>query len=182
MSQSNNELKENIRIADKKIRESLDIKSLSTSIMQKVLDLQEFKSAKAVFVYISFGTELDTSLLLSQKGKKIFVPKIINDEMFMVEYTPNKLQKNKFGIFEPVENKFYTPNKTDVVICPALACDLNFYRLGYGKGYYDKFLSKYDCVKILPIPSKLVCDDIGHDKFDVPVDIIVTENGVFRRN
>ena len=174
-------LKQNLRIKNKKIRESLDIKTLSRLITQRLINLPEFQSANCIFSYISFGSELNTSEILSISNKKIFVPKLIKNEMYMAEYDVNELEINKFGILEPIKNKFYVPNETDVIICPALACDYNFYRLGYGKGFYDKFLSKYNCIKILPIPAVLISENIGHDKFDIQMDIIVTEESVFRR-
>lgn len=181
MTVLNCEIKNYIRTLNKKIRKSLDIDNLSNIIIKKLMDLPEFKNAESVFSYISFGSEINTSEILNRKDKKIFVPKIINDEMYMTEYTPDKLVKGKFGIYEPSECNFCLPEKNDVVICPALACDCNFYRLGYGKGYYDKFLSKCDCIKILPIPSALMCDDIGHGNFDVQMDIVLTEKAVFVR-
>ena len=176
-----NEIKKNIRILHKKIRDSLDIENLSKIITEKLPDLPEFQNSESVFTYISFGSEINTFQILKTKDKKIFVPKIINDEMYMTEYTPDKLVKGKYGIIEPSECNPCLPQKNDVVICPALACDYNFYRLGYGKGYYDRFLSECECIKILPIPSCLMCDDVGHDDFDVPVDIILTEKTILRR-
>lgn len=181
MTGLNSEIKKNIRILHKKIRESLDIENLSRIIIRKLTDLPEFKNAESVFSYVSFGSEINTSEILKRTDKKIFVPKITNDEMCMTLYTPDSLIKGKFGICEPCECIPCFPQKNDVVICPALGCDYNFYRLGYGKGFYDRFLSKYECIKILPIPSCLICDDVGHDSFDVSMDIVLTEKAVFRR-
>ena len=115
------------------------------------------------------------------ENKKIFVPKIDGNDMFMTKYNQENLIKNKYGILEPAKCIPVTPTKNDIIIIPALACDLNFNRIGYGKGYYDKFLVKNKGIKILPIPSDLVSKDIPHDTNDVPVDIIITENSILKR-
>lgn len=177
-----NEQKNKIRTQNKATRATLDIKKLSIVIMDKVVALDEFKNSDAVFCYISFGNELDTSKILNFPNKRIFVPKVIGNEMYMTKYTPQNLRAGKFGIPEPAECTPVTPSKNDVIIVPALACDKKFFRLGYGKGFYDRFMKNSEAVKILPIPSVFVTDNIPHDENDIKTDIIVTENSVLKRN
>jgi len=182
MDLSVTEQKHNLRCLNKEIRKALDIKSLSVSIIDRVFNTDEFKNAKSVFCYISFGHELDTSRILNYPDKNIFVPKIIGNEMLMTEYTPNDLEKSRFGILEPVNCSPVYPSIDDVIIVPALACDKNFYRIGYGGGFYDKFMKNSDALKILPVPSVFVKDDVPHDENDIRVDMIVTENFVLKSN
>ncbi len=176
------ELKNQIRKRNSAKRKLLNIPVLSDLIIQNLFKLEEFKKAKNVFCYVSFGNEINTNIILNLKDKNIFVPKIIGEEMIMTKYTPDELQKNKFGIPEPVNHKSVIPKANDIIIVPALACGLNFYRIGYGKGFYDKFLAQNTCIKIALIPSELTETEIPHDKFDIPVDIIVTENKIYSNN
>jgi len=181
MNISIDEQKKIIRDKNKKLRNNLNIKDLSKQIINKLFYLDVFKNADSVFCYISFENEIDTFQILNYENKKIYVPKIDNGSMYMTEYTPQSLEKNKFGILEPKKCNPIIPSINDVIIVPALACDLNFYRIGYGKGYYDKFFVKNKGIKILPIPSDLVSKKVPHDKYDIPVDIIVTENSILKR-
>lgn len=182
MNLSITEQKNRIRLQHKIIRKSLNNHVLSGEIMKKLVGLSEFQNAVSVFCYISFGDELDTSGILNFPDKKIFVPKVIENEMYMTKYTPQNLKTGKFGITEPAECSPVTPSESDVIIVPALACDKNFYRIGYGKGFYDKFTKDTKAVKILPIPSVFVSENIPHDENDIKTDIIVTENFVLKRN
>ena len=181
MNLSVEEQKNKIRQLHKKIRAALDIKNLSKIIIGKVVDLDEFKKAENIFCYISFGSETDTSEILSITGKNIFVPKISDNEMYMTKYTPQHIKYGKFGILEPEECCPVKPSVNDVIIVPALACDTDFHRIGYGKGFYDKYMKDSKAVKILPVPSKLIISRVPSGGFDVPVDIIVTEKNIYRR-
>ncbi len=87
--------------------------------------------------------------------------------------------KSKFGTKEP---KNYTVmDKVDVCFLPLLACDLEFNRLGYGKGYYDKFLKDKECLKIGLCYDFQVVEKIESKPWDVPLDIIITETKIIKR-
>ena len=167
--------KQEIRYKQKLIRNNLDIYNLSKKIIENLFKLDCFIFAKNIFTYISFGDEIDTSQILKIQDKKIFVPKIINNEMYMTEYTSNYLELNKYGILEPKNYVPVMPKEDDIIIIPALAVDKNFNRLGYGGGYYDKYLQYANGVKIVLLPEALFVEDLPIEKYDIPVDIIVTE-------
>jgi len=181
MNISIDEQKKIIREKCKTLWKNLNIKDLSKQIMNNLFSLDVFKNAESIFCYISFKNEIDTSQILDCEKKKIYVPKIDDNNMYMTEYMPQSLVKNKFGILEPKICNPVIPSKNDIIIVPALACDLNFFRIGYGKGYYDKYLKDKKVVKIIPLPSILIADNIPHDINDIPVDIIVTENSILKR-
>lgn len=98
--------------------------------------------------------------------------------MIAAEYKP-PFVKGKFGIFEPVES--IPIDKIDVAIVPLIAADYEFNRVGYGKGYYDRFFEKHDCLKIGLCYSVQVVDKIEADKTDVALDMLVTENFTLKR-
>ena len=64
----------------------------------------------------------------------------------------------------------------DLVVVPALCCDKKNYRLGYGGGFYDRFLNDFCGIKIVCLPKKLLVDTVYPEEFDIPVDLVITEN------
>ena len=137
--------------------------------------------AENIFSYISFGSEIKTDKILSLHDKNIFVPKLCGENMIMVPYEKDSLSENKFGIMEPMSDFSVLPQQNDIIIVPALAADKNFNRLGYGGGYYDRFLKNLSAKKIVPISEKLITSEIDTDVFGQKVDIIVTEKAVYFR-
>ena len=98
--------------------------------------------------------------------------------MFFTKYDKNTLIKNKFGIYEPIDGYPNTPNEHDIVIIPALAADKTFNRVGYGGGFYDKYLRDIQCLKIILIPDVLLEKNIPHETHDIKSDMIITENQI----
>lgn len=126
------------------------------------------------FIYCSFNKEVETKEIIDyllKNKKNVFLPKIKDDKMFAVKFN-HKTTTNCFGISEPVGE----PEKLNsfVSIVPALAVDVCGNRLGFGKGFYDKFLSENACVKIAICYDFQVCKDIPSEKHDVKMDCIVT--------
>ena len=174
--------KKEIRLKNKKIRQGLDIQSISKRIAKNLFDSEEYIKAQNIFTYISKKSEISTEQILNDKNKNIFVPKITDNEMFFTKYDKTNLVKNKFGIYETTDNKSFVPKKNDVIIIPALAADLNFYRTGYGGGFYDKFLKNNNGIKIILLPEILLCENLPHESHDVSADMIITENRLIRNN
>jgi len=145
----------------------------------KKLDLENFHN---FFIYNSFKSEADTSLIINfliNAKKNVFLPKIEENNMFFIKYSgENNLFKNKFGILEPDGEKTY--EKPDICIIPLLAADLKGNRLGYGGGYYDRFLKGTDCLKAGLMFSFQITDKLFKQDFDVPLDILITEKNLIR--
>lgn len=174
--------KNELRKIQKEKRSLLDIKLFSNLIVDNLFSLNEFKFAQNIFAYISFGHEVITDRILNLKDKKIFVPKIIESNIIMVEYNSKNLTKNKYGILEPISSCMQIPKSDDLIIVPALACDYSFNRLGYGGGFYDSFLKNTNGVKVSLLPKSLMVCELPVFENDVKVDIIVTENEIFKKN
>jgi len=169
----------------KKIRNSLNKKIVisKSSIITKKLLRQPFFNYPSIFLYNSFSNEVSTRELFKVsriKGKKIGFPKIEKGEIKPLE-VGKEFKKGKFNIYEPNSDKeFVFENKT-IIIIPLIIFDTNCNRIGFGKGYYDRFLSKVKGLKI----------GLGYDfqlrarfkkKFyDVRLDMIVTEKRIVRR-
>ena len=161
----------------------------SISITRKLLKVPIWdKDFYHIFLTSKKNNEIETKFILSmlaKKDKKVVVPKIIDSKnLEHILLTKNtKLKENYQGIPEPEEdnNKIISPNELDVIIVPLHVFDLYGNRVGYGKGYYDRFLKKCreDVVKIgvsLFEPTESILDISEND---ISLDYAVTCNTIF---
>lgn len=154
-------------------------------ILENIISLDEVSKGNVFFVYISKDTEVDTRILvqmLFDSGKTVAAPFCDSETMsFRIISSFDNLEKGCFGVFEPTDDcASIAPREKDVCLVPALAYNERGHRIGYGKGYYDRFLSKYKCIKIGLCYEENIIDFV-QDEHDVPVDIIVTEAKAPRR-
>ncbi len=155
-------------------------------IKEKFLNSEEYKKAKKIFIYISFKSEVDTKEIILQglrDKKEIIVPRtdISNKIMDGVKINSfDNLKENVYGILEPAEDlEAVEPNDIDLIVMPGSAFDKNKSRIGYGAGYYDKYLKsigKKKATKIALAYDFQIVDNIPSDKHDVPVDYVITND------
>ncbi|HXG06872.1 MAG TPA: 5-formyltetrahydrofolate cyclo-ligase, partial [Nitrososphaera sp.] len=124
--------------------ESSEIAERSKRIQEMLINIKEFKSARTVGAYYAFGSEVRTDLIIEKAyslDKRIALPRVEGEHLKFYELAPDKsLVKGRFGIMEPLP---YSPvDDIDLLVVPGVAFDRQGYRLGYGKGYYDRFLEK----------------------------------------
>ncbi|MEN3039288.1 MAG: 5-formyltetrahydrofolate cyclo-ligase [Candidatus Kryptonium sp.] len=167
------------------IRDSLDpneAREKSKAIFKNLKNLSLFNFAKTIHIYVSSKkNEVDTieiiNYLLSQ-DKKVIVP-VVDKELKILRHSELKnlseLEKSTFGILEPRELREIDIKEIDLVIAPAIAVDRKGNRIGFGGGYYDKFLSLVQCPKIALVYGFQVVAQIEPTPNDVPVDFIITE-------
>lgn len=139
-----------------------------------------------IFLPISSKNEVDTSFILSilhGKDKNIVLPKVTGkntlEHILLTDNT--KLVTNSWGVPEPVEGIEIMPSKIDVVFLPLLAFDIKGNRVGYGKGFYDSFLSqcKKDVIKV-GLSSFEAEDEITDvNENDIPLDYCVTPQKIY---
>lgn len=152
-------------------------------IQSKVMNLWKFREVNTVLLYCAKPLEIDTGLLIeraSALGKRVCVPRCVpgtRDMDFYIIKGREDLETGAFGVLEPIVEKCekLTDFTSSVCIVPALVYDKQGFRLGYGKGYYDRFLSSYSGKCIGLAYSAWVKDSLPHGKYDRSVDIIVTE-------
>lgn len=126
---------------------ALEKHTASEQITSSFLSFFAEKKLSKVHVFLSIlrQNEIDTQLLIDSLLKdkiRVFVPKLIGENMISVELLPTTTIKvNSWGIPEPTSNEAYTENDYDAVITPLLYCDHQGNRVGYGKGFYDEFFS-----------------------------------------
>ena len=148
----------------------------SKVIVDKIKNSSEFKKAKNVMIYKAFGSEVDLSEL--EKEDKVFsYPVCLSDNEMKAVVPLNGFYPNKYGIQEPIG---VDTNDIDLVICPILGFDSNLYRIGYGKGYYDRFLEKADCPVIGVAYEDCRVEKVPKGCFDKKLDIIYSEENVYK--
>lgn len=154
----------------------------SRLIAEKVIAHPVYQSAKLVFCYIDAKGEVRTRKIIEHawaNGKKVVVPKVHGDIMKFYQISSyDELETGCFGIMEPkmgCEEITHVPENS-IVIMPGVAFDKKGNRIGYGKGYYDKYFSKYpECYKIAIAFSIQLVSEIQADEFDVKANCVITE-------
>lgn len=154
-------------------------KDLETKIINNVLNNKKVLEANNILIYVSLDMEVDTKVLINKLwklNKNIYVPKvegrIIN---FYKINSFDNLVIGPFGVLEPIINTIYKDDNNSCCIIPGLLFDKNNNRLGYGKGYYDKFLENRNIYKIGICFSKFLVDNLITDKYDIKMDEVITE-------
>ena len=152
---------------------------LSEKIHSRLRKISEFSNANSIACYYSIGSEVQTrpiiEEILSQK-KQVSLPKITDDTIvFRVVKDFTKLEKGSFGVMEPKDD-WPEEKSFDVIIIPAVGLANNGVRLGYGHGYYDKFLADKSVTKIALTYSKQIIKSIPYSDHDIKMDWIISEN------
>ncbi len=183
---------EDIRLVKKALRQKYrglrevmplpEKQQLDSKIFHRLTNFCEYQKAKTILIFVSTKIEVDTIKIIEkaiQDGKKVAVPKCLdkNGRMaFFVIKSLNELQEASFGLLEPDEKK--SPMLIDftssICILPGFAFDSNGYRIGFGKGYYDRFLQKYSGIKIGICYNSCIADSLPHGRYDVSANYIVT--------
>lgn len=160
---------------------------LDREIINNLTALKEYVDAKTVYVYVSKENEIDTINLIEnmlKSGKKVAVPKCISKTKMKFYYIDSlsQLDVGNFGVLEPSEKLLVAECMENAfMVVPCLAADRLGYRVGYGKGFYDRYLSNN------PMPAATLCYHkflyfkLLHDKYDYKCDYIVTEKKTFKR-
>ncbi len=164
-------------------RESLDnnyVKAASQNIIEKLIDTPEYKNAKIIFTYISVNNEVNTHELIKKSlflGKAVCVPLCSKGgKMTARKITSlDNLATSSFGIPEPLDSSpIIDPADIDLCIVPCVCADKEGYRVGYGGGYYDRFLPNTSAKKILLIFNDYIYNAVPKEPHDEKADIIIT--------
>ena len=165
--------KQQLRKWAKEERKKLDIEALSFELVQKLQETEEYKAAQNVMLFYPLQYEVNLLALLKDKTKTFYLPKISDNNLLCCPYSEGEeLCESCFKTKEPLtapEEK----DLIDLVIVPALAVDRNNYRLGYGGGFYDRFLEGVNIKKIVCIPKDLVVASVYPESHDIQIDKII---------
>ena len=175
----------------KKLRGSIPCglrKKKSADISRRLLNSDEYRSANTIMIYMSFGTEVETDTVFDTilRDKKRLVVPLCNTENRTMKgcYIPGKscLETGNYGIYEPkrtlvLSGEICTADKRDIdlIIVPGLGFDKDGYRIGYGMGYYDRYLDGFDGRTVGLCFKECMLEHIFSDEFDKKIDRIITD-------
>ena len=185
----NMETKSEIRKRMLALRSNLsdgDFNAKSSAIVQKVLQTAEYKEAENVLLYADYCREVMTRGIFDDAvlhKKRVYLPKVdslTNTMEFYRVTSTSQLTRGYKGILEPREDikNIYRLDKNEdtLAIIPGAAFDTQGYRLGYGKGFYDKYLSSKRQISTIALAfSCQILDELPHEAHDIKMDKVVTE-------
>lgn len=167
------------RIREKKRAMTPDqIEEASRRLAELFFETEQYKSARTIYGYLPYNQEVRTVPILEQAlrdGKKIAVPKVYGEEMRFISMSDlSKVEKGYAGIPEPTEDGPVADDRRALVLMPGLAFDPQGHRIGYGGGFYDRFLAKEPehptvalCYAFQMLPQ------LDTEDFDIPVDCVL---------
>ena len=166
--------KNDLRKWAKSERAKLDLEKVSAELVLKLQNTPEYQTAKNIMIYYPMKDEINLLSLLKDKTKCFYLPRIKDKELECCPYSADdELCESCFHTLEPV-CKSCNKTELDMVIVPALAVDKNNYRLGYGGGFYDRFLKDFSGIKVVCIPKNFILDTIFPETFDEKIYLIIS--------
>lgn len=171
------ELRSAIR-ARKRAMTQEEIQIRSDALCQKFLESDAYRRASTLYGYLPYNQEVRTWPILERAiadGKRVAVPKVYGDEMkFIYLEDLTQVEKGYSGIPEPIADGPVAEDKTALVLMPGLAFDPQGHRIGYGGGFYDKFLSREPEHPTLALCYEFqMVEKLETEQFDIPVDEVI---------
>ena len=170
-------------LLEKRDNTSYDLLKIASDKMQKKLKkIYAFKNAQKIGVYYPIGSEILTQNIIQElisNGQEVFLPKVIDEKMEFRKITDfSSLEKGSFDIMEPKDD-CKVNNSLDVILVPTVGISPSGVRLGYGHGFYDKFLAEHKTTTISLILEKQIIKNIPKSEHDILMDWVVTEDRMF---
>ncbi len=169
-------------LLEKRDGTSFDLmKIASEKICKKLKKIRVFKNAKKIGVYYPIGSEILTQDIIQEllsNGKYVFLPRVSGEQMNFKKISDfSSLEKGSFDIMEP-KIECETENNLDVILVPTVGITAKGVRLGYGHGFYDRFLAEHKTITVSLTLEKQVVKNIPKSDHDIPIDWIVTEDKI----
>lgn len=165
-----------------------EVKAKSNKIVEKLISLKEFEKSSTVMCYVDFRNEVATGCFIGyclKAGKKAAVPLVVDaGNMIAAEINcpEDDLEPGTFGVMEPKKCKLkeINPEEIDIIVVPGAVFDLDKNRIGYGAGFYDRFLPKLrrDCLKVGIAFDIQVVESVPVGEYDVPLELVITESRI----
>ncbi len=168
--------------AQRKEMSAAQVKEKSQKISKLFLDSSIYQAAKQLMIYMPLGNEVDTEVIVQSAftdGKQLLFPVTDAESGELTPYYADEnteFKKGAFSVNEPQSERKADIKKIDVVVVPGIAFDRKGNRVGFGKGCYDKFLSKTDAVRVGICYDFQLCEAIETNENDVKMDFLITEN------
>jgi len=183
-----NTLRKNM-LSQRKNMKPQDVSAFSNKIINTIIGLPEFIKCKNIMLYLSFNNEVDTFPLVTwclNNGIAVIAPYCVQHEKKIIPFIINNLTtdltKSTFGIMEPKHDllKKANINDIDLIIVPGVVFDKHCNRIGFGAGYYDRFLSEKakNTITIGIAYDYQIIDEVPVGIYDVPLNFIVTQDRI----
>ena len=175
-----------LRAQCRALRDAMTAKAVTLASEQICARLAEwpiFQQAQTVMADIAFGNEVSLLTLMNQSSDKCWViPRTEarpEPRLILHPYDPLRLVRHRFGMLEPdVSLPVIEPGELDLVLVPGLAFDRRGYRLGYGGGFYDRFLPHVTARQVGIVSTVLLVEHVPNGRFDQRVDYVASESGI----
>ena len=171
------ELRSRIRARKRQMMQA-QIAEKSAQLLKLFTETRAYRESKTLYGYMSYNQEVRTLPILEQAlldGKRVAIPKCYGEEMRFIFMTDLSLvEKSSCGIPEPIADGPVADDESALVLMPGMAFDREGHRIGYGGGFYDKFLSREPNHPTLALCYAFqIVEDIPTEEFDIPVDTVL---------
>jgi len=178
--------KQILRAQCRALRDALTAEAVATAsarICEHLAAWPVFQQAQTVAAYMAFGNEINLVPLMKQShDKRWVIPRTLvvpEPRLVFHPYDLTRLARHPFGMLEPDAGlPVVEPHELDMILVPGVAFDWCGYRLGFGGGFYDRFLPRVTTTKVGIIYAAWVVDQVPHEPFDQPVDFLARETGL----
>lgn len=157
-----------------------EVENLSCTICEIIKELPEYKSAENVCLYMPINNEVDLTYLLEgawSAGKKTWLPKTIGRRMEFLKFDPDTpLSLSAYKTLEPESEEVLEPGADTLILVPGVAYSADGDRLGYGSGFYDKYLEQWHkCTTIAACYDFQIVPEIPSEEHDIKPDFVISE-------
>lgn len=165
----------------KRAMTAAEVESRSAMLAEKLYRTAQWRAAKAVYVYIAFNQEVRTRPIIERawdEGKRVAVPKEVGNGMRFIWFDrfDQLAPQGAFGILEPTEDGPVADDEAALILMPGVAFDRDGHRVGYGGGYYDRWLSEHPGHPTLALCYDFqVVKDIPSEVHDIRVDAVLSD-------
>ncbi len=163
--------------ARKRLLNDDERRQAADKVFSRLEQLAAFAVSENILIYNSLPDELSTRIFLDKwsTDKRFFLPRVNGLDLELLPYERTRMQMGAFRIEEPTGDDVTDPRQMELVIVPAVAFDRAGNRVGRGKGYYDRLLSKTNAYTVGVAYDFQLFDEINVDDHDIPVDMVITE-------
>lgn len=172
--------KTRLRSWAKQVRRGLNTEEISVGLVKHLARFLRKQKPKHILLYSAFGSEVNLSSLQTKYKASYYLPRVEAHHLY-IHPLPCDLVEHKYGFLEPAQDALTVEaSRLEAVLVPGLTFDLGGYRVGYGKGFYDRFLLGLEprVLTIGIVPDLLFVERVARDPWDVPVQYIATELGI----
>ena len=167
----------------------IEVFQASAAIRRRLLELRDFREADVVHTYVSKNDEIDTTeviLMTLGSGRRVVVPVVEKGRRNLRHAEVNNLEElvpGPFGLLQPpVETaRWIEEDIYDLILVPGVAFDACGRRIGYGRGYYDRFLAGVGALRVGLVQAPFLVDAVPVEPHDVTVNVVLTETETYKR-